>query len=343
MTPKPTFQKLPHRGFGIRVDFGDAGPKAAIDGVLQFADVLLERFADAGGLIVIKGLSGLKDAPEKLLEISTLFGPEVENVHQTLTAPRFFHEVPEIMVLSNKPPCLHPPPPKPPAGSSGEIRVQFPDQINWHTDQSYRRPPPDVSLLFSVTAPPADQGQTLYANCTAAYESLDAETCDLIDGLVGIHAPSWIGRTPWDVRDGVMPDALLPHQMPQPQPLVRVHPDTGKRSLYVCEEKQMDYVDGPIVGFETGPDGDGAALVRQLLIHITRPVNVYVHEWAEGDLVIGDNRCLLHCATWYDAETHAREMWRTTVMGNPGKAYAGEAKSWIPADGIKVMQGMERA
>lgn len=68
-----------------------------------------------------------------------------------------------------------------------------------------------------------------------------------------------------------------------------------------------------------------------------------MHKWQQGDLLIGDNRCLLHAATWYDAKTHDRLMWRTTVMGNPGDEYAGEAKSWIPAEGVKVMQGMEDA
>ena len=338
-----TIHPLPNHAFGVIAETGDGAPEDAIATVLASGPALVEQFAAAGGLMVVKGMSGLRENPMALIEISTLFGPEVENVHQTLTAPRFFHDLPHIMVLSNKPPCGHPPPPQPPAGPNGELLVQFPHQINWHTDQSYRRPPPDVSLLLCVTSTPPEQGQTLYADCTAAYDSLDSELRRRVDGLVGIHAPSWIGRTPWDVRDGTPPAALLPHQAPQHQPLVRVHPDTGRKSLYVCEEKQMDYVDGPIVGLETGPDGEGAALVRDLLHHITRPDNVYIHSWEPGDLVIGDNRCLLHAATWYDANQHAREMWRTTVMGNPGEAYANEPKSWIPPDGTDVMQGMERA
>jgi alpha-ketoglutarate-dependent taurine dioxygenase len=55
----------------------------------------------------------------------------------------------------------------------------------------------------------------------------------------------------------------------------------------------------------------------------TRPEFVYVHEWTRGDLVIWDNRCLVHAATWFDAEKAARLMWRTTVSGNPGATYAG--------------------
>jgi taurine dioxygenase len=54
-----------------------------------------------------------------------------------------------------------------------------------------------------------------------------------------------------------------------------------------------------------------------------------VHEWTPGDLVVWDNRCTSHAATWFDAAKEARVMWRTTVSGNPGPAYAGEAKSWL--------------
>ena len=56
-----------------------------------------------------------------------------------------------------------------------------------------------------------------------------------------------------------------------------------------------------------------------------------MHEWTPGDLVVWDNRCLVHAATWFDADKEARVMWRTTVSGNPAAAYAGERKSWIAA------------
>jgi len=56
---------------------------------------------------------------------------------------------------------------------------------------------------------------------------------------------------------------------------------------------------------------------------------VHVHEWTPGDLVVWDNRCTIHAATWFDAAREARVMWRTTVSGNPGPAYAGEARSWL--------------
>lgn len=340
----PAFRALERAAFGILADFSGLSSFAAIDSFLKAGEEIRERFNAAGGLMVVRGLQALEQAPELLVRISEVFGPEVENYHETLTSARFFHDsVPEILVLSNLPPCNHPPPPKPAAHESGKLPVQFPAQKNWHTDQSYRRPPPDITLLYGVTNPPRDQGQTLYADCTAAYAALDPRTKARIEGLNGIHAPSWIGRTPADVLAGVTPKRLLPHQLPQRHPLVRHHPETGHPSLYICEEKQMDYVEGPIAGLEPGPEGEGAKLLRALLRHATGPDFTYVHEWAPGDLVIGDNRCLLHAATWYDAERYPRLMWRTTVIGNPGAIYAGEAKSWIAPEGVSPMAGMENA
>ncbi len=339
-----SFHPLPAASFGVLAQVDAPSTDAAVNGFLEAGPQIVERLNAAGGLMVVRGLAGLKDAPGDLVRISEVFGPEVENYRNTLTAARFFHDhVPELLVLSNLAPCNHPPPPRPepPLTADGAFPVQFPHRANWHTDQSYRRPPPDITLLFGVINPPKDQGQTLFADCTAALAALPGDLRNQIDGLSGIHAAGWIGRTPADVRAGRAPKPLLAHQRPQRQPLVRPHPVTGRPALYICEEKQMDHVEGPIEGLAPGPDGKGARLLRQLLAHVTQPQFVYVHEWEEGDLVIGDNRCLLHAATWYDAEAHPRLMWRTTVMGNPGAAYDGEAKSWIPEAGLAPMQGME--
>ena len=313
---------------------------------MRNAKHILDKFYQARGLMVMKGLEGIRQSPESLVEFSHLFGPEVENYHQTLTSKRFFHEtVAEILILSNDPPCSHPPPPKAKTeqANSRQLPVQFPQQVNWHTDQSYRRPPPDTTLLLAVTLPPKDQGQTLFSDCTAAYAALSPKLQAKIADLQGIHSPSWVGRSREAVENGEKPVDLLPHQLPQCHPLVRTHPVTGELSLYICEEKQMDFVDGPIAGLSPGLEGEGAGLLHELLVHATQQKFVYIHGWNVGDLVIGDNRNLLHCATWYDADQFSRLMWRTTVMGNPGVEYQGEAKSWIPADGCDVMAGMEHA
>ena len=338
------FEPLADSDFGVIVTTQASSCSQLISTLLYHSSTLRSALNDAGGLMVVKDLNALEQAPEKLVLLSGIFGPEIENYYATPTAKRFLHDsTPEILVLSNLPPCEHPPPPRPdPAYTkNGGLVVSYPHQTNWHTDQSYRRPPPDVTLLFGITTPPSDQGQTIFANCTAAYAALSPDLQQKIKGLNGIHAAGWIGRSEEDVLNVVTPKDVMPHQQPQLQPLVRNHPDTGKPALYLSEEKQMDFVDGPISGLSKGPNGEGAKMLRYLLAHSTQPKFTYAHHWQPGDLVISDNRCLMHTATWYDANKHARLMWRTTVMGNAGNEYAGEEKSWIPKNGIAVDHGME--
>jgi len=332
--------------FGASVEFAPAPSSAVIDKLEGDPSFLPDLLNSSGGLVVLKNLHSLRDDPASLVRISRLLGPEVENYRETLTAERFFHDtVPEVLVLSNRTPCNHfpPPPPEPVIAAAGTFPIQFPHRKGWHTDQSYRRPPPDISLLYALEVPPAGQGQTLYADCTCAYETLSDSLKQSIENRIGIHAPKWVGRSEQAVRDGIAPRTLLPHQQPQHHRLVRRHPVTGKPALYLCEDGQMDFVDGPIKELETGPDGEGARLLYELVTHATQPHNVYVHRWARGDLVIGDNRCLLHTATWYNAKKFTRVLWRTTVMGNPGQEYDGDSKSWISKQGYSPMHGMEDA
>lgn len=161
-----------------------------------------------------------------------------------------------------------------------------------------------------------------------AYEALDARWKQRVERLYGIHTRSGTGRTESAVRAGEPVLPVKPNEQPQRQPVVRVHPQTGRRALYLCEANQMDWVNGPFEGMEPGPDGEGARWLYALMAHFTNPRFVYVHEWQRGDLVIYDNRCTVHSATWFDAKKYSRVMWRTTVAGSAGDDYTGEAPSW---------------
>jgi taurine dioxygenase len=296
--------------------------------------MLPRALAESGGLLLLRGMDEMAGEPELLVRLSRVFGPEVEDYRRTLTPLNMVHEtVPEIFLVSNIPPVsrLPPRPPDPPLTEDGMLPTRFPHRRGWHTDQSYRRPPPDISLFLAVTPVRADQGQTLFADATAAYEALSPELKARVEGLEGIHVSLSAKRGRNEVLAGVTPRPLGAHEQPQRQPVVRVHPVTGKRALYLCEFGQMDWLEGPFAGMPPGPHGEGADLLFALMSHITRPEFIYVHEWTRGDLVVWDNRCLVHAATWFDAETESRMMWRTTVSGNPGAAYAGEKKSWIAA------------
>lgn len=317
---------LPGAAFGATVrlarPLGEAMPEG-LPGVL----------AEAGGLLLLPGLGEITARPDLLVALSRGFGAEVEDYRTTQMTPAFIHpEVPEILLVSNMPPVSRPPPPppEPPLTADGRFPVQYPQRSGWHSDQSYRRPPPDISLFYAATPVARERGQTLFASGTLAWEALDPALQAQIAGLQGLHSRPFGSRTREAVRAGTPREPLPPQARPQPQPVVRVHPVTGRPALFLCEGSQMDWADGPFVGLEPGPDGAGARLLDRLMTHLTRPEFVHVHEWTEGDLLVWDNRCLVHTATWYDAEREQRMMWRTTVRGNPGAEYAGEAPSWRP-------------
>ncbi len=326
---------LPGAGFGAVFRFpADVDTRSAIAALEAAPERLSDAFARSGGLLLFPGLHAIAREPELMVRLSRLFGPEVESYRQTLSEAHMIHpRIDEIYVLGNRPPSNRQPPapPDPPRSEDGGLPVQFPHRKGWHSDQSFRRPPPDVSLFYAVIASPKGQGQTLFADGVAAYESLPTRLKGRIENLEGIHVYPFWGRSEEEVRAGVTPRPLAPHEQPQRQPVVRVHPVTGKRALYIGESGQMDWITGPFAGLERGPGGEGGALLHELMAHYTKPCFTYAHEWENGDLIAYDNRCLAHCATWFDTERHERLMWRTTVWGNPGPLYAGEAKSWIPA------------
>ncbi|MBT3401793.1 MAG: TauD/TfdA family dioxygenase, partial [Rhodospirillaceae bacterium] len=291
---------------------------------------------DHSGFLFLPGLDEISDEPQLMVRLSRIFGPEVEDNLKTFTAENktlfnIHDDVPEIILVTNLPPINSQPMalPDPPYTPDGKFPMRFPHRRGWHTDQSFRRPPPDFSLFYAEKPTTPGQGQTLFCNGALAYETLPDDLKRRIEGLEAVHALPGVGRSEQAVGAGETPKPLLPHQMPQRQPIVRIHPVTGRPALYICEAGQLDWVDGPIHDMEPGLDGDGAKLVYEIMTHMTQDRYTYRHEWAKGDFVIWDNRNMLHAPTWYDAENYIRIMWRTTVMGNPGDEYVGEKRSWV--------------
>ena len=343
MTDIFSTRPIPNSCFGSIIEFSQSNLELAIESVETNPDALLAALIAANGLLVLPKLEAITERPQLLVRLSRLFGTQVENYHHTLSTRNLVHPtVPQILVLSHQPPSSRQPPtrPEPALTVDGKLPVQFPHRSGWHTDQSFRPAAPDVSLFYAVTPSPKGTGQTLYASGTSAYKALPSTLKTKIRNLYGIHALPWTGRSETAVRNGDSPVELLAHQRPQCQPVVRNHPVTGEPSLFLCEDGQMDWVDGPIADMEPGPDGDGATLLYKLMSHFTERRFVYVHDWDRGDLVINDNRNVIHSATWFDTENKIRRMWRTTVMGNPGREYEGESPSWVPALGVEPTQGL---
>lgn len=174
---------------------------------------------------------------------------------------------------------------------------------HWHTDKSYHAVPSLMTVLHAKELPPVG-GNTQFANMVMAYDALPDATKRRIAGMRVIH--SWAASRR---RAGAPPppEIEMRERPPVEHPLVRTHPDTGAKALYIGNHASH------IAGM---PEDEGEAFLMELLEHATQPQFVYTHQWHDGDLVLWDNRCLLHRALAnYDMGTHRRVLHRTVVTG----------------------------
>ena len=174
----------------------------------------------------------------------------------------------------------------------------------WHTDASYMPVPVVLGLLHAVTLPPPSpfgNGETEFADMRAAYDTLLRTTQDAIDNLTAEHDVFWsraqIGFTEF-------PPGEREQYPPSRQRLVRRHPHTGRRSLYLSAHASH------ITGW---PVSDGRLLLLDLSTHATQPRFVYSHTWRIGDLVIWDNRWTMHRGRPHD-ENKPRDLRRATTL-----------------------------
>jgi alpha-ketoglutarate-dependent taurine dioxygenase len=174
----------------------------------------------------------------------------------------------------------------------------------WHSDKSFRPAPSMATILHARILPP-NGGDTVFANMYAGYDALDEAERAELDTLQLVH--SWelsrenIGRK--------LSRAEIADAPPQTHPLARVHPDTGRRALF------MGMHASHIVG---GTLEDGRARIEALERHATEERFLYRHDWREGDVLMWDNRCLLHRADPnFDVASHPRVMHRTCLRGTP--------------------------
>jgi len=173
----------------------------------------------------------------------------------------------------------------------------------WHSDSAFRATPAKYSLL-SGRIVPSTGGNTEFADMRAAYDALDeatkAEIADLICEHSLMYSRGLLGFTDFTPEERVM---FTPVQ----QVLVRTHPVTGRKSLFLASHA------GTIVGW---PMPEARAFLRDLTEHATQRQFVYAHRWTAGDLVIWDNRQTMHRARRYRETQEVRDMRRTTIAGD---------------------------
>ncbi len=180
-------------------------------------------------------------------------------------------------------------------------------EVVWHTDNSYVKTPPAGSMLYSLVVPVNGGGDTSFNNQYRAYEDLPEELKHAIEGKSQIHDSS--RNSAGVLRPGV----TLPTQPEEVEgpihPLVRVHPVTGKRALYLGRRRV--WPSNYIIGL---PNDESEKLLDKLWAHATQDKYAWTHKWDVGDCILWDNRCCMHYRTEVDV-TQRRIMHRTTIKG----------------------------
>lgn len=169
----------------------------------------------------------------------------------------------------------------------------------WHSDSTFKPTPAKYSML-SARIVPSWGGETEFADLRAAYDALPERTKTRIEGMVAMHSLAYS-------REKLGFDNFAANEIevnkPVPQTLVRVHPGSGRKTLYLASHA------GEVVGL-TIPEG--RMLLHDLMEHATQREFVYSHSWKVGDFVIWDNRCTMHRGRDFDF-SETRDMRRTTV------------------------------
>jgi taurine dioxygenase len=229
--------------------------------------------------------------PSQQVAFSRLFGPLQIHVLRQFQLP----EEPEVLIVSNirengQPIGL---------GDAGHF---------WHSDLSYKETPSLGSMLHAQELP-AVGGDTLFANQHTAFDALPGHLRRAIEGAKAEHHylaryEELRARNPWRPR---LTQAQIDEVKPVVHPVVRTHPETGRRALFVSE-----HFTTRIVGL---PEDESRALLAELFDHSTRLAHVYRHVWAEHDMVFWDNRSLMHLAAG-TPDDQRRKLYRTTIEGD---------------------------
>ncbi|HYE92977.1 MAG TPA: TauD/TfdA family dioxygenase [Terriglobales bacterium] len=172
----------------------------------------------------------------------------------------------------------------------------------WHTDSSFKRVPALASMLSGREVPP-EGGQTEFASMRVTWERLPPDMRRFLEGKIAVHSFAYSRGL---VSKGLLRPEDEAQVPPVEQVLVRTNPVNGRKSVYVASHASH------IVGM---PVDEGRAIIRSLIDLTTEPARVYSHQWAVGDLVMWDNRCMLHRGRPWDGTKFRRVMHRTTVAG----------------------------
>ena len=229
--------------------------------------------------------------PQQQVDFSRRFGPlQIHVLHKFQLADH-----PEVLIVSN-------------IIENGEPIGLGDAGYYWHSDLSYKAQPSMGSMLHAQELP-ADGGDTLFADQHAAYDALSPALRDAVEGLRAEH---WYLAKYEELRQRnpfrpQLTDAQIAEVAPVTQPVVRTHPETGRKALFVSE-----HFTTRLVGV---PENESRELLAELFAHSTRPEFIYRHAWRPHDMVFWDNRSVMHLAAGCPPDQR-RRLNRTTIEGD---------------------------
>ena len=226
--------------------------------------------------------------PGRQVEFARRFGEVQIHVMNQYHADGF----PELYRLSN-------------LDDRGRPNGRHPDKgtLYWHTDGSWRRVTGQATIIYGEVVPKVG-GETHFCDMYGAYERLDPAWKARIANLRAMHNLDF-SRTRRHGEDP-MSEAQRRETPPVDHPVVRTHPETGRKCLYLGDHAES------IVGM---PYAEGRALIEELNALAVHPDLTYEHRWTPNELIVWDNRCVMHRATPYDPATQGRVVRRCTVLG----------------------------
>ncbi len=182
---------------------------------------------------------------------------------------------------------------------------------DWHSDFTSLEEPPLGSVLYALEVP-SHGGDTLWSNMYEAYDALSAGMRRLLDGMTAMHSGHVYGaaRPPTGIRTSQSIEISRGNaeaDVERPHPVVRVHPETGRKALYVNKIYTTRFADMT--------EAESRPLLDFLYAHATRPEFTCRYRWRQGSLAMWDNRCTLHYAV-NDYDGQRRLMHRTTITGD---------------------------
>jgi taurine dioxygenase len=188
---------------------------------------------------------------------------------------------------------------------SGKPSGKHPDKgtLAWHTDGSWQRVTGQATIIYGEVMP-AEGGETHFCDMYGAYERLSPRWKERIAGLRAVHNLDFSRNR----RHGEEPLTATQRlaKPPVDHPVVRTHPETGRKCVYLGDHAEY------IVGM---PYDEGRALIEELNALAIHPDLTYEHRWTQGQLLVWDNRCVMHRATAFDTATQPRVIRRCTVLG----------------------------